>query len=232
MWTCSFARFVAIDVFVRDHHRDRQMPSCDPHCSWLTHFLASSWSTYLIVFAIEVLACNHHRNWRMLSCDPRRSWLAHLRASSRSTYSIVFAIEVLVRDHHRDRTSSFVLPQLDSEVIGYVALQRASDHAWWPSWNTRLRSWSWSDKFFQSIAVTIGWSNSLSCRAVMGSLIVEPRSRKRVRLSTLVHLAFSKTWRAHSASRVTLFSCGNLKRGRERDLKMLIKFTHRLLRIV
>jgi hypothetical protein len=33
--TCSLARFVAIEVLIRNHHHDRQMSSCDPRCTQL-----------------------------------------------------------------------------------------------------------------------------------------------------------------------------------------------------
>ena len=85
---------------------------------------------------------------------------------------------------------------------------------------------------FLSIVVAIGRRERLVMSRCDGlvdrrATIKETGTLEHARASSLPRLG-----ERNSASCVTLFSCGNLKRGRERDLKMLIKFTHRLLRIV
>ena len=101
--TCSFARFIAIDVLARDPHRDRQKV-VEQLSSLSTSSFASivaidvldrirdrrtrpySRSTYsfAIIIAIDVLVRDHHRDRRMLSCNSRRSRIARLRALSQS----------------------------------------------------------------------------------------------------------------------------------------------------
>ena len=152
-------------------------------------------------------------------------------------FASIVTINVLDRVHDRSthsrsssQTSSFLLSLVDREVVGYITLQRASDRPRQTSWNTRLWSLSWLDGLFQPIAVTIGWSNSFSCRVAMGSLIVEPRSQEMGQLEHSRASSLPKIYECNSTSCVTFYSCTNLKRGSERDLKMLVKLTHRLLR--
>ena len=86
------------NLLVREIHRDRCNRSRSPSRSTNCH--------HATLAAVDKLDYEHCRD---------------------RTYSIVFAIKVIVRNLHRDRTSSFVLSQLDSEVVGYVTVRRASD---------------------------------------------------------------------------------------------------------
>jgi len=76
--TCLLVRFVAIKVLVRDHHRNQQMSSCNPHCTQLACLRAHDQHTcvqklvalelrysFVIMFVIA-RACPVHRNIR---CD-------------------------------------------------------------------------------------------------------------------------------------------------------------------
>ena len=77
MWTCSFARFVTIDVFVRDHHRDRH--------TRLQNSLRLSWNTrcdHARDRTIELsTSCDHVHDRTILSGPSRpSSWLDVQRA--------------------------------------------------------------------------------------------------------------------------------------------------------
>ena len=73
--TCSFARFIAIEVPVRDYHRDRQMSSCNPLRTRLARSRASSRAAYSFAKArrdrVEILVCDHGRD-RTSSPSPTR----------------------------------------------------------------------------------------------------------------------------------------------------------------
>ena len=139
-------------------------------------------------------------------------------------YLIVFAIEVLARDPHRNRTSSCVV----------TTGQRSR---WMRRLTTGLRSSSTTELrcSFSIIAVIgralppvhrgHGWTERQLVMSRCDGLIdrratiEETGQLEHSRASSLPKLG-----ERNSTSRVTLFSCGNSKRGRERDLKMSVNF--------
>ncbi len=138
--TCSFARFIAIDVLARDPHRDRQNVVKRPS--------SPSTSSFASIVVIDVL--DRVRDRRTRSRSPSRSTNVVMRLSSQSTSSIasIVAIE-RTRSCSRSKYLLAILIAIelrpawsrqDSEVVGCVASRRASDRRRRPSWDARFRS--------------------------------------------------------------------------------------------
>ena len=122
--TCSFARFIAIDVLARSSSRST-------NCHHVTLVAVDELDyehcrdrTYSFVLAIVVFVRDHHRDQRIvaigvLACDPHRN--------RQMCHATLVAADLLVRDRCCDRASSFgpSWSRLDRATACHVALGRA-----------------------------------------------------------------------------------------------------------
>ena len=125
--TCSFARFIAIDVLARDPHRDQQNVVKRPSLP--------STSSFASIVVIDIL--DHVRDRRIHSRSSSRSMNVGRRLSSQLTCS--FAIVVAIGSTRSCSRSKYLLAiliaielcpalsQQDSKVVGCVASRQASD---------------------------------------------------------------------------------------------------------
>jgi hypothetical protein len=150
--TCSFARFITIEVLVRDYHRDRQMSVEYQHTRLRKLVMIESKHSAIMVVIARALPVQRdvRRDWTeqqlvMSCCDrltDRRGQLEHSHAASLS-------------QHHERNSAS------RDEFFSWTNLKRRCERGWWLVLLTTFTDLKRGDRHVRTIIIVTWWSEGL-----------------------------------------------------------------------